>query len=383
MKVAYISSSGYADTDFSLINEMKKKVDLYYFLIITPYSLKYTAINIKKIYPISGIFKTNIYPEIEQFSDIFDIKKTYIINIANIFCINSIYMYIKLLLKLININIDIIHTPLYSAYNLLMLFLHKKIILTMHDPVPHSDNCSIKDFLYRKIAFIFIKYYIIFNKNQKNEFILKYKLKHKNIYISRLGIINYLQRYINIKNKIDNEKEYILFFGRIKSYKGLDYLFPAIKNVNETHKIKLIIAGYCKKYYFDISEYENYSYIEIINKYIVDYELAVLIQKALFVVCPYTDATQSGVVMSSFAFNIPVLATNVGGLTEYIEHGKSGYIIPAKNVNALVNGIKYLFDNRDILNEQKKYIKEKYHSGYYSWDKITDGIIEFYKTAFD
>jgi glycosyltransferase involved in cell wall biosynthesis len=153
-----------------------------------------------------------------------------------------------------------------------------------------------------------------------------------------------------------------------------------MKLVNETHKdIKLIVAGYCQSYYFDISEYENCHYVEIKNKFFPDDELAALIQKSLFVVCPYIDATQSGVVMSSFAFNIPVLATNTGGLPDYVEHMKSGYIVEPKDINGLADGIKYLLDNKELLDKQKKYIEERYRTGDYSWNKITDDFIAFYK----
>jgi glycosyltransferase involved in cell wall biosynthesis len=178
----------------------------------------------------------------------------------------------------------------------------------------------------------------------------------------------------------DSKERYILFFGRITAYKGLDYLFPAMKILHKAHKnVKLIAAGYCEKYYFDISEYHDCSYIEIINRFIPDNELAVLIQNALFVVCPYIDATQSGVVMSAFAFNVPVLATNVGGLSEYVEHMKSGYIVTPKNINELAEGMKFLLDHNELLDEQRKYIEEKYKTGDYSWDKITGDLIEIYK----
>ena len=380
MKVAYISGTGFADTDFSIIREMRRKVDLHYFLIITPHSLKSTAVNIQKQYHVSGIFKPNIYPEVVIFSEFFDMEKTYIVNICSYRTdFKSSFVFMKLLFLLKRMNIDVLHLTNYNIQHFLLYILHKKICLTVHDPIPHSGIRSAgKDFIFRKIAFHFFKNFVIFNKRQKDEFISLYKLKHKNIHVSRFGICVYLLRYTD--DRLPNNEKYILFFGRITSYKGLDFLFPAMKIVNETHKeVKLIAAGYCKNYYFDISDYRDCSYIEIINRFIPDNELAVLIQNALFVVCPYTDATQSGVVMSSFAFNVPVLATNVGGLSEYVEHMKSGYIVPPKDVKELANGIIYLLCHKELLNEQRKYIDEKYKSGEYSWNKITDDFIEFYK----
>ena len=379
MKIAYVSCPGFADTDFSIVREIRKKVDLYYFIIITPNSLRATAINIQKQYPIPGIFKTSIYPEIEKFSDFFEIEKTYIVNICSRFKIKSFLMFGKLFFLLKRLNIDILHTTNYSIVMFLLYILYNKTFLTVHDPIPHSNGQSKNDLINRKIAFHCFNNFIIFNKYQKNEFISQYKLQKKNIFVSKFGVIDYLCRYTNTLLK-NNNNVYILFFGRITSYKGLDFLFPAMKIVHENHKnIKLITAGYCKKYYFDITEYQDCSYIEIINRFVPDNELAVLIQNALFVVCPYIDATQSGVVMSAFAFNVPVLATNVGGLSEYVEHLKSGYIVPPKDINELAKGIIYLLDNKELLDEQRKYIREKYKTGDYSWSKITDDFINFYQ----
>jgi glycosyltransferase involved in cell wall biosynthesis len=385
VKIAYLSGTYFADADFSIIRAMKMKADLYYFIIITPESLRSTAINIQKQYYKSGIFKIDIYPEIGKFFEFFDKEKTYIINICNnkTKCKN-LFVFCKLLFMLVRMNIDILHVTYYMQTVMFPLFfLRRKTVLTVHDPIPHSDTRSIRDTIYRKISFKLIKSFVILNKIQRDEFVSKYKLEHKDIHISKLGIYDYLREYIKTMPAKNNIKEkYILFFGRITEYKGLEFLFPAMKIVNETYKdIKLIAAGYCKQYYFDISEYESCSYIDIMNRFIPDDELAILIQNSLFVVCPYIDATQSGAVMSAFAFNVPVLATNVGGLPEYVEHLKSGYVVEPKDVNALADGINCLLGNNGLLDEQRKYIENRYGSGEYSWDKIADDLIAFYKKS--
>ena len=73
------------------------------------------------------------------------------------------------------------------------------------------------------------------------------------------------------------------------------------------------------KFHFDVSEYEALDYIGIRNRFIPDDEMVALIKNCAFMVCPYTDATQSGVIMSAFAFNKPVIATDVGGLPEMVK----------------------------------------------------------------
>ena len=113
---------------------------------------------------------------------------------------------------------------------------------------------------------------------------------------------------------MEKKENYVLFFGRISPYKGVEYLFRAMERVHKVHpNVKVIVAG-SGEMYFDASEYEKYEYVKIVNRFIELDELADLIRGALFTVCPYTDATQSGVVYSSFALNTPVIATNVGGL---------------------------------------------------------------------
>lgn len=68
-------------------------------------------------------------------------------------------------------------------------------------------------------------------------------------------------------------------------------------------------------------------------------EFVGLLQNCALSVCPYTDATQSGVIMTSYSLCKPVVATNVGGLGEMVEEGKTGTLVPPKNVAALSDAI--------------------------------------------
>ena len=123
-----------------------------------------------------------------------------------------------------------------------------------------------------------------------------------------------------INNDIEEESQNVLFFGRISQYKGVEYLCEAMKIVQKAlPNATLTIAG-GGKFYFDISEYENLPYIKIINRYVGMEELAMHLSKCAISVCPYTDATQSGVIMTCFSLCKPVIATNVGGLGEMVEN---------------------------------------------------------------
>jgi glycosyltransferase involved in cell wall biosynthesis len=140
------------------------------------------------------------------------------------------------------------------------------------------------------------------------------------------------------------QKKNILFFGRLSPYKGIDDLLKAMPEVfREFPDEQLIIAG--KRYYgFDIDDDMLNKYkgnITLIEKHIPNDELAALIKQAKFIVCPYKDATQSGVLMTAFGLNTPVIATNVGSFPEFIKHNVNGLLVPPNDPEKLAEGIRF------------------------------------------
>jgi glycosyltransferase involved in cell wall biosynthesis len=78
--------------------------------------------------------------------------------------------------------------------------------------------------------------------------------------------------------------------------------------------------------------------------------------------------------MSAFAFNKPVIATNVGGLPEMVIHQQYGLIIKEKNVNAIVESMTLLWRQQDVINTYSEHIKQDYDTGELSWKKIAEEI---------
>ena len=126
---------------------------------------------------------------------------------------------------------------------------------------------------------------------------------------------------------------YLLFFGFIRAYKGLDIMLEAFADKRlVAMPIKLIIAG---EFYEDAAPYEaliqRYNLEERIiratdfipNEKVVDYFCA-----ADLIVQPYKNATQSGVSQIAYHFERPMLVTDVGGLAELIPDGVVGYVVP-------------------------------------------------------
>ncbi|MBI3786666.1 MAG: glycosyltransferase, partial [Ignavibacteriales bacterium] len=91
------------------------------------------------------------------------------------------------------------------------------------------------------------------------------------------------------------------------------------------------------------------------------------------VVLPYISATQSGIVQIAYQFDKPVIATNVGGLAEVVLDGKTGYIVPPEQPQALASAVIQFYEERretefvsNVKAEKKKY----------SWEALVIGIEE-------
>ena len=303
--------------------------------------------------------------------------KTYIINRtahhvsypSNIRVYWDLYKFIK------KQKFDVVHITSSLLYTEFPLYLfHKRMVLSVHDPLPHVNVKSWRSDLQLKIAYRLINHLVLFNSAQRDEFISRYKLQNKNIYLSQLSAYTYLTAYDTKEPIVTGD--YILFFGWIRQGKGVENLLPAMKKVHEVRpELKLVVAGK-GEYYFDKSEYESFDFISFINRFVPDHELANLIANCKFVVVPYTEATQSGVIMSAYAFAKPVLATNVGGLPEMVGNDEYGKIVEAGCVNALVDGIIDITKDTGGLVQKSESIKNNYFIGEKSWASIATDLFD-------
>lgn len=177
--------------------------------------------------------------------------------------------------------------------------------------------------------------------------------------------------------KIEKDTNYLLFFGLIRKYKGLDLLLKAMANDNlKDLNIRLIVAGEFyddKAVYDEIIDEENISdRITIFNQFIPDSEVKYFFSAANLVVQPYKSATQSGVTQIAYHFNKPMIVTNVGGLKELCPHGKVGYVVEPNPEEIALAIIKYFKEKQEnvmrqnVMEEKKKF----------SWDRMVKTIFQ-------
>lgn len=381
MKIAYISSIFFSDVDISFLSELRRYADVYYYLRIG-WTTKAAAVNIGKSYPLSGVFPIlEVYPEFNIYKNLLDLDKVFVVNQTKLGgSLDNWNVTWQLFKHLKKNNFDVIHNSVeFRYYEFPLYYFRNKILMSVHDPIQHSSLMTNRMVnFYRNVGFRLLHNFLIFNKTQKDDFIKINKLEKKNVYDSELSVYSFLNMYK--KERVSRlKKKFILFFGQIQSHKGIEFLCEAMTFLHKNNPdVELVIAG-GGKFYFDITEYESCGYIKFINRFIPNEELVDLINQSEFVVCPYKDATQSGVVMSSFALLKPIIATNVGGLPEMIEHGKTGLLVPPCSSLELFNAMFKLLNDDILLKEMSNNINLEYFQGRHSWGHIVKNVYSYYE----
>lgn len=147
---------------------------------------------------------------------------------------------------------------------------------------------------------------------------------------------------------IEPDEPLLLFFGFVRRYKGLRYLFEALARLPEPPR--LLIAG---EFWEEEASYRDLirqlgleRRVVIHNRYIPNEEIEAYFVAADALVLPYLSGSQSAVGMIALNYGIPVIATSIGGLAETVTHGETGLIVPPADSAALAAAIERFFRER-------------------------------------
>ncbi|MCF0178715.1 MAG: glycosyltransferase family 4 protein [Bacteroidales bacterium] len=381
MRLIYYSHPYFADCDFPLIREYQRRgIDVWYFMDLSVFGLHYTLVDIKQQLKETDILHASVYTELLEYKSYIDYSHFFIINRPHPRDVHPLNIWVKLKLawRFWKLKPDAIHATSFMPFDSWLYKFQKNVILTIHDPFLHSGEASQRELKLRQTAISNINKFILLNEIQKNVFVDFHRLNPNRVICNRLGNFDYSLLSFGRDKEVFQTDLKILFFGRISPYKGIEYLLKASKYLyNKGYNIKLVIAG-SGSLYFDYTPYLSETYITLINRYIGTTELAELLYDCDVVVCPYTDATQSGVVLTAFSMEKPVVASNVGGMGEYIESGKSGLLVPPCDSDALSSVLESLITDKDIIPTMVNYLKEKHQQQNKMWETIANTNIQFY-----
>ena len=179
---------------------------------------------------------------------------------------------------------------------------------------------------------------------------------------------------------LDPRYRYMLFFGLVRAYKGLDWLIEAFADERlRRYPVRLVVAGEFyeqKEQYLQLIQAKGLEHEVIVHdSFVPDDRVKDYFNASDLIVQPYKSATQSGVTQIAYHFEKPMLVTNVGGLEEIVPDGKVGYAVKPE-VSCIADALVDFFGNEryDDFKEGIALEKEKY-----SWSKLVAALFSMLK----
>jgi len=255
-----------------------------------------------------------------------------------------------------------------------------KVITILDNVIPHEkrffDTAFTNYFLKQNHGFV------VMSDAVKND-LLKLKPDAKYIFHSH-PLYDHFGKKANAGDakkslNIPDGKKVILFFGFIRDYKGLDLLIDAMAKLNDEYVLLIAgeVYGSFEKYDQQIDSLGVKNKISLHVRYISDEEVPLFFSAADVCVLPYKSATQSGITSIAYHFDLPLIATDTGGLKESIQHNKTGIVVASPDSNLIAKAIEDYFSQglqpkfRDEIKRMKDHL---------SWSSLASAILSFSKS---
>lgn len=264
----------------------------------------------------------------------------------------------------------------------LKTFSGYRIFYTVHDLVPHQARLPMLQrlkhyyFRIRKDQGLVKKIANLVTNSHHQKLTLEALYPDKKIFFHEMpGLITpeIIHGTAKVPELIGVEG-YILFFGRIEVYKGLEMLYNKFVNDPFLSKVKLVIAGRGSVYFNrDLNREQN---ITIINRFIADEEINDLFEKASLFIMPYLSSTQSAVSSLAYHFNLPIVATNIPGLNESISEGETGLLYDVGDEDKMAEVIEKMLTQPGLLEKLRENIA--LNNPFYNQDVLQQQLDQIY-----
>jgi glycosyltransferase involved in cell wall biosynthesis len=251
-----------------------------------------------------------------------------------------------------------------------------RVVSVLDNVVPHErrpgDAAMIRYFLKRNDGFV------VMSKTVERDLLrlmpdARYRLKPHPLYDhygARTDVVEARRRL-----GLPENRKILLFFGFIRDYKGLDLLIEALPLLDETYHVVVAgeVYGSFERYRILIDRHGLAHRVSLFLRYVGDPEVPDFFSAADVCVLPYRSATQSGIVQIAFHFLVPVIVTDVGGLSEMVQDGATGLVIHDTEPRALATQVQRFFEQglaapfADRIDRQREQ---------FSWSGFADTVEE-------
>ena len=265
--------------------------------------------------------------------------------------------------------------PSYFAVLLITkLLCRARVLLIVDNAIPHEKRPG--DMLFTKLVFSLTDYFVVMSEAVRDD-LLKVKPGAKFILTPHplYEVFGEPKAKDEAKRALGVSGPVILFFGFIREYKGLHVLLDAMPKILKDVPLTLVVAG---EFYEDKDSYMEQidrlqlkGSVEVLDKFIPNEAVGDYFSAADVLVLPYLSATQSGITQIAFAFDLPVIATRVGGLPEVVKEGETGFLVPPDDPDALADAVIKYFKADSIEKFRENVRRER---GRFSWETFAEGV---------
>jgi glycosyltransferase involved in cell wall biosynthesis len=251
-----------------------------------------------------------------------------------------------------------------------------RIVFLCHNVLPHES--SPVDRLLSRIAFRFADAFLVHSGEDRDNLMAVKPDAVADVH--PLPIFDMFRRggltRKAAREKLSVEGRMVLFFGLVRAYKGLGVLLEGFARSLAETPARLFIVG---EFYEDKEKYLDQierlgigPHVTVVDSYVPNEEVEKYFAACDVVALPYLSATQSAIVQVAYSFDRPVIVTAVGGLPEVVDDGRTGYVIPKEDPEALAEAIGRFFGQDDLRRMERNIAETKDR---FSWKRCKETLI--------
>jgi glycosyltransferase involved in cell wall biosynthesis len=265
------------------------------------------------------------------------------------------------------------------------------IIYTAHDLLPHDADTDQNRRLFQQV-YALADCLIVHGENIRQEMIDLFQIDPGKISVvphgSNILFSNESKAVARRRLEIPLNGKVVLFFGLIKPYKGLEYLLQAFNTIKDRIPGPLlVIAGRIadedqamyERYRSMLSQFAEENPVRCVTEYIPVEQVGAFFSAADVIVLPHVKPSQSGVLLTAIAAGKPVVVTDAGGLSEVVENGRSGFVVPPRDATAIAEALIKILQNPAVM-ERMGREAQTLAENHYSWRAVAAQTLTLYRS---
>lgn len=262
---------------------------------------------------------------------------------------------------------------------LLYRLASKKLLLTVHNLLPHDRHTSINR-VAAWLAYRIPHALVVHTERMRDELIAQWQISAERIIVMEHGVDD-IPDCLSAQPKQESPELKLLMFGGVAPYKGVDIAIEALAGLDAT-SFHFSIVGACRdntyraKIKSMIESFSSPSHVEWVDAYIDESDVQGYFEAADAVLLPYRHIDQSGVLLTAFRFGTPVIAFNVGSFALYINE-TTGIVASSNDHKGLQDALLQFHDSYKKFD--RKAIKR--HAERFLWKNTVTTVLPIYRSA--